>query len=768
MQDIDTILPVAPTSATAESVKHTPLFAVRLRLSISSLFLCLILPSFILFVFYIYQTNYEIYKKNAAELINNHNDQTSDKLFALLDPIRDSLLALSKQVRDDPRLFDNSDFHDTMLLHLDNNPDLVSVFVASDKGSFHQVQTMREGMILGNRTPPADAKYNFWVVVRSANVEVVAETTPPANNGTATSGKAGAGAGAGASNAATGSGNVVKKDSQVNSIFTFYKNRDTLLDTFIVPNNYDPRQRPFYKNLLANHSKPANSANERFVHIDEPYISVSTSRPTMNLAAPIVYDNVFHGMVGESFELATISKFLKSIQISKNCETFIIDTEGNIVVSTGKNSGYNIEKNKLIKQNVEKASGQPVQQAFQLYKANKQRRFEFVNPNNAQVYLAQLTAFPNSFNKNWEVLTLVPVSDFLEGLNEVNRRLITYGGFACMLLVLLTFILSRTISKPIEHLTEEIRDLLDFNRPSTIIESNIFEINILSDAVSKLRNTLRAFTSYVPRDLVNDLLLSGKNIELGGENRHLTIMFTDLKDFSTLSEITPPRALLKCVSAYLAMVTQAVKEESGTVDKFIGDSVMAFWGAPLVNQNHAFHSCVTAVKSQRRMLQLNQQLSAEGLPSLTMRIGIHSDAVLVGNIGSSERMSYTVMGDGVNIASRLEGINKEYGTSICISHATYKEAGEFLWARPIDIITVKGRKGAITIYELLGIRSDDPQIMITEREQALCTATTEAFVLFTQRQYRAAASAYQAIFDTYGDHLAYLMQSKCIQNLTNE
>jgi adenylate cyclase len=222
------------------------------------------------------------------------------------------------------------------------------------------------------------------------------------------------------------------------------------------------------------------------------------------------------------------------------------------------------------------------------------------------------------------------------------------------------------------------------------------------------------------------------------------------------------------VSEYLSLVTNAVKEEHGTVDKFIGDSVMAFWGAPLLNQNHAYHSCITAIKSQRRMVQLNRQLIEEGLPSLTMRIGIHSDAVLVGNIGSPERMSYTVMGDGVNIASRLEGMNKEYNTSICISHATFKEAGERLWTRPMDIITVKGRKGEITIHELIGIRGDDPGTMATEKEQALCLLTGEAFGLFLKKQYQEAAAAYQAIFDTYGDNLAYLMLNKCKQNLAEE
>jgi len=293
------------------------------------------------------------------------------------------------------------------------------------------------------------------------------------------------------------------------------------------------------------------------------------------------------------------------------------------------------------------------------------------------------------------------------------------------------------------------------------ISSKIFEIRLLSQSISRLKNTLSAFTSYVPRDLVNDLLGSGKPIELGGESRYLTIFFSDLKDFSALSEITPSRELLLRVSSYLELMTYAIKEESGTIDKFIGDSVMAFWGAPLLEQNHAYHACVAAVKAQRRMKLLNEALAADEKPPLIVRIGIHSDAVLVGNIGSSERLSYTVMGDGVNIASRLEGINKDYDTRICVSHSLFKEAGERLWVRPIDMISVKGRKGELLIYELMGIKDGSEETQISQREQMLCKATEKAFQLYTLKNYIDAKNAYQAIAHEFDDNLARIMEKKC-------
>jgi adenylate cyclase len=738
----------------AESVEARPRFSVRLRFSISTLFLSVIIPVFAILVAYNYRTNLEIYKSNAAKLITARNDQTNDKLVALLDPIGDSLLTLAKQVRDDPRLFEGNGFMDTMLLHLENNPNLVSVFVASDRGSMHQVQSMREGMIVANRVPPAEAKFNFWVVDRSGSSQGVAKATKKNSPATSTENDESA-------NPLATQGGMEK----INSSFSFFKTRDVLLDTFVVPNDYEPRERPFYKDLAKSVAAVPVFEMSRYVFVGEVFISASTQRPTMNLSTPVMIGNKFRGMIGESFELSTISNFLKSAQISKNSETYIVDAEGNIVVSTGENSGLKVDKNVLIKQSILAIEGQPAQQAFARYAASKEGRFEFKDPKSSEIYLAQITPFPNTFHKRWVVLTLAPVSDFLVGLKEINKRLIIFGGVACVLLVLLTFVLSLSISRPIEHLTETIRDLLEFRSAKGVVKSNIYEINILSSAVNKLRSTLRAFTSYVPRDLVNDLLKSGQAIQPGGESRYLTIMFTDLKDFSIISEITPSRALLKCVSAYLELVTYAVKEEVGTVDKFIGDGVMAFWGAPLLDHDHAYHSCATAVKSQRRIVDLNRKQVAEGLPALTVRIGIHSDAVLVGNIGSPMRMSYTVMGDGVNIAARLEGINKDYGTSICISHATYKEAGERLLTRPIDFTTVKGRKGEIQIYELLAILGDDPDTMPTEREWSLCSETASAYALYAKQQYAEAAEAYQKIVDGYGDALSVTMKNKCLKNM---
>ena len=166
------------------------------------------------------------------------------------------------------------------------------------------------------------------------------------------------------------------------------------------------------------------------------------------------------------------------------------------------------------------------------------------------------------------------------------------------------------------------------------------------------------------------------------------------------------------------MVTEAIAREYGTVDKFIGDAVMAFWGAPLAREDHVLRACAGALRAVRRMEELNREWARQGKPAIRMRIGLNTATVLVGNVGSAERFSYTVMGDGVNVASRLEGMNKQFGTTICISDSVFEAVADRVVARPLGPVVVKGRQREFMIYELLGLKNtDDPEL--TPRESDL-------------------------------------------------
>ena len=188
----------------------------------------------------------------------------------------------------------------------------------------------------------------------------------------------------------------------------------------------------------------------------------------------------------------------------------------------------------------------------------------------------------------------------------------------------------------------------------------------------------------------------------GGETKELSILFSDIRDFTTMSEGMTPDQLVHMLNEYFNAMTEVLYKHSGTLDKFIGDAIMAFWGSPYPQQDHARRACCCALEMKSKLVELNRDWSARGMRPIAIGVGVNSGEVNVGNIGSEKRLSWTVMGDNVNLASRLEGMNKQYRTAILIAEATYMEVkGQFV-SREVDKIRVKGKTKPVTIYELLG------------------------------------------------------------------
>jgi Adenylate and Guanylate cyclase catalytic domain len=207
----------------------------------------------------------------------------------------------------------------------------------------------------------------------------------------------------------------------------------------------------------------------------------------------------------------------------------------------------------------------------------------------------------------------------------------------------------------------------------------------------------------------------------------------------------------------------AISEEGGTVDKFIGDGVMAFWNAPVQRPDHVLRACAGALRAARRMERINDAWEAEGRPRIHIRIGLNCANVLVGNVGSSTRLSYTALGDGVNVAARLEGINKLFGTTICISDSIYDQTKADILARPLKRVQVKGRKTEFMIYELLALRAtDDPEIRVRDRDEQLSAITWQTSQQIEAGDFAAAERTYRAILDNFpGDPVAKFMLKEC-------
>lgn len=229
----------------------------------------------------------------------------------------------------------------------------------------------------------------------------------------------------------------------------------------------------------------------------------------------------------------------------------------------------------------------------------------------------------------------------------------------------------------------------------------VYGASMLVNYLASRRRALQIrsmFSQYVPEEVVARLVERPELLKLGGEARELTLMFTDLANFTTLSERLTAEATVEVLTEYFNAMTPIIHRHGGTVDKFIGDAVMAFWGAPLDDAQHAEHAVRAAVEMQAAMEALVGRLMARGLPAIGMRIGLHTGRVVVGNIGSQARFSYTVIGDAVNLAARLEGANKAFGTAILLSEATASRLPKELGLRHLDTVIVKGKSESVKVY----------------------------------------------------------------------
>ncbi len=236
----------------------------------------------------------------------------------------------------------------------------------------------------------------------------------------------------------------------------------------------------------------------------------------------------------------------------------------------------------------------------------------------------------------------------------------------------------------------------------TIIFVSLNGYKILNEEenVKYIRST---FSKFVSKEIVDELLKNPEKAELGGGKREVSVLFSDIVGFTTLSEEMSPEDLVGQLNEYLSIMTDSIIEYKGTIDKYMGDAIMAFWGAPLYLEEHPYYCCVAALAQLKKLKELQENWKKRDLPIFDIRIGVNTGLAIVGNMGSTHRMNYTCMGDVVNLGSRLEQINKSYGTKIIISEFTYERVKDRVFVRELDIVKVKGKNMQVKIYELLGL-----------------------------------------------------------------
>ena len=437
---------------------------------------------------------------------------------------------------------------------------------------------------------------------------------------------------------------------------------------------------------------------------DEHWSTLTThpngERLAAAFASPIEIDQKPAGVIAIIIELTRVSNFLSQLTVGKSAGAFILERDGRVVASPDANAS---EVNALKTDHpLFPVAVDAIRQAGSAYNPGEGEVFRSQVSRDGKVYQAVLT--PISF-PGWSLVTVVPESEFLGPVQMTIRKLVI--GLAALIVfagLLSAWLAQRLIAAPLIKVVGEIRHVERFDLDKVERHpSRLTEIENLSGAIGDMAQGLAAFRKYIPADLVKRLISDGNGARLGGAVRPMSVMFIDLAGFTGMSERLGDR-IIPLLSRYFDCVSTQIQDQGGTIDKFIGDAVMAFWGAPAPNPDHAADCCRAALACQRA-LEEACLVDDHGQP-VKIRIGVNSGDMLVGNIGSEVRLNYTVIGDAVNIASRLESTNKTYGSTIIIGPETRRLAGERIVVRELDRLEVYGRAGGLQIYELLGMAGE--------------------------------------------------------------
>ncbi len=269
------------------------------------------------------------------------------------------------------------------------------------------------------------------------------------------------------------------------------------------------------------------------------------------------------------------------------------------------------------------------------------------------------------------------------------------------------------------------------------------------------------FEKYVSPSIVQEVLAHPENLQLGGRKEFMSVFFSDIRGFTTISESLDPTDLSKLLNMYLTPMTQIVFKNKGTLDKYMGDAIMAFFGAPVNNESHAEDACRCALEQMMKLNELNAELAAQNLTTIDIGIGINTGEMSVGNMGSQTVRNYTVMGDAVNLGSRLEGINKNYGTHIIISEFTEKSLGSGFLRREIDWVQVKGKNEPVKIFELMGEGElhDEFQVSVNFYRQG--------YEAYRQQNFSEALKNFESAYANSNDSVSKMYMNRCHEFIKN-
>ena len=325
-----------------------------------------------------------------------------------------------------------------------------------------------------------------------------------------------------------------------------------------------------------------------------------------------------------------------------------------------------------------------------------------------------MNLYPLGQRRHLWIGILVPNNDLLEGITQLRLHILAATLVTLLAALAYSFLLARSYSQPLEALAAQSRRIRDLDfQADEKIGAKLREFKQLEEAQAQSLAALQSFSRYVPIEIVKELMAKGEVARIGGHTETLTILFTDIAGFTNISEAMSPEALTNHLAGYFQAMIDALHHHGATVDKIVGDAIVAFWGAPTPMPDQTDRALKGVLECRDTLEGLNQTWRAQGLPELPTRFGLATGPVVVGNMGAPTRLAYTVLGDTVNLASRLEGLNKVYGTTILVDIGTQQAGGDRYAMRHLDRIIVAGKTQATDIFEVLGETGTVPPVKLT-------------------------------------------------------
>ncbi len=543
---------------------------------------------------------------------------------------------------------------------------------------------------------------------------------------------------------------------------------------------YDPRVRPWYRYWTEevtrddpkSEGKEGEIGVQRYrvaadrLHWTDVYIFHTDQVPGITASIPLLDDHggllgVLHGDVG----LMELSSFLADLNISPRGKAFIVDYRKRLVAvpdpekllgTTGEGDGSSL--NPVKESPFPEISSLSTQEGFKRAFSRDTGTQFFSFSHEGEHYFARLVRVEHPAGQGWIIGVVIPESDVLGSVKRAMMVTLLIIGAVMIVGMILVLGVSRFVSASMSKLVRETDRVRNLElAPSGEAVSRFWEVHEVLTAFERMKTGLRSFQKYVPLQLVRMLLRREIEPKLGGSERDLTIFFSDIKDFTAIGEQLGPQKLAEKLARYLTAMTRCIQApgSEGTVDKYIGDAVVAFWNAPEDVSDHAYKACKAALEGLRRIDEI--RLEDDEFPDFFTRIAIHTGRVIVGHFGSEEHIAYTCIGDDVNLASRLEGLNKIYGTKIIITQAVLDRTGERFGARRLDRVVVKGKSRPVTIYELIGEKENLPEDLVRSVE-----LYEQGFALYLERKWSDAADAFEKSLEIKPeDKAAAVMIERC-------